>query len=338
MSTKTPKTIKPGRAAMLTDRDLELLRALAFCPLLTAEQVFRLDLPGPDRSSVRTAETRAEHRVDVPPRGFINKERARQQLYRLERKGYLTKHKAGPSHPTMWRLSHEGYKSIVGRQLRLEEVYGIHLPYNDYEPDPTRARHYNTLAEIFVAVQPLLTDLFGELPNWDWWSERRAFHSIERGSQGNLRYMPDAELHIDGIPLIIERQTKDARKTREDIHKKVVDHTNYHTRSQQGRPALRKDQFHILFACDLPRDAEAARQAGDAQGVQLFADTPNVAIQYIYELAHQRAARNASIHETPNQELHQNSEPTPLPSPVNDHRRGEDNLDLDLDHLEEAAF
>ena len=79
MSTKAPKTIKTGRAGMITARDLELMRALAFCPLLTADQVFRLDLPGPDRSTVRTAETRAEHRVDVPPRGFTRtKERARE--------------------------------------------------------------------------------------------------------------------------------------------------------------------------------------------------------------------------------------------------------------------
>ena len=329
MSTKAPKTIKTGRAGMITARDLELMRALAFCPLLTADQVFRLDLPGPDRSTVRAAETRAEHRVDVPPRGYTKKERARKQLYRLENKGYLTKHKSGPGYPTMWRLSYEGYKSIVTRQLRLEDVYGIKLPYNDYEPDPTRAHHYTTLSDIFVAVQPLLTDLFGELPNWDWWSERRAFHSYDRGSHGGGRYMPDAEIHIDGIPLIIERQTKDARKTAEDIHKKVVDHTTYHTRSQHGRPALRKDQFHILFACDLPRDAEAARQAGEAQGVQLFADSPHLAIQYIYELAHQRAALRS-----PNQIAN----PTPLPSPPIDPTHNDRDYNLNMDDLGEAAF
>ncbi len=331
MSMKTPKAIKSGRAAMITERDLELMRALAFCPLLTVDQVFRLDLPGPDRSSVRTAETRAEHRVDVPTRGFINKERARQQLYRLERKGYLTKHKPGPSHPMMWRLSYEGYKSIVDRQLHIEDMHGIKLPYNDYEPDPSRAHHSNTLLDIFVAVQPLLTDLFGKLPNWDWWSERRAFHAVNRGSQGSFKYMPDAELHIDGIPIIIERQTKNAQKTPEDIYKKVVDHTTYHTRSQvHSRPALRKDQFHILFSCDLPRDAEAARQAGEEQGVQLFADSPNVAIQYIYELAHQRAEYRG---------LHKNTEPTPLPPPADEPRdETVPNHDLDLYELGEAAF
>ena len=150
--------------------------------------------------------------------------------------------------------------------------------------------------------------------------------------------MPDAELHIDGIPLIIERQTKDARKTAEDIHKKVIEHATYHTRSQPGRPALRKDQFHILFACDLPRDAEAARQAGEAQGVQLFADAPNLAIQYIYELAHQRAPHYSS-HEISHHELYQSTDPTPLPPPANEaENRNENSQDLNLEDLEEAAF
>lgn len=276
-------TLKTGRAGILTARDLELLRALAFCPLLDARQIFRLKLPGADPESSRGARSRG---IVVPESGFVNEERVRQTLYRLRRKGFLTNHKAAPGRPTVWRLTREGHQSIIKNRLRLEEIHDIEVPYNDYEPDPVRAEHYAAVADIFVRVQPLLTDLFGPLPSWDWVSERRAFESYTQAGEFR-RYMPDAEILMAGYLLIIERQTERARKAPAAIREKVADHANRLT----GGRRLHPEDFGILFACDLDRDARAAEEAGEELGVNVIVGSPTEIVQHVYETAHTLATR-----------------------------------------------
>lgn len=276
-------TLKTGRAGILTTRDLELLRVLAFCPLLDARQIFRLRLPGADPKSSRGARSRG---IAIPESGFVNEERVRQKLYRLKQKGFLTNHKAAPGHPTIWRLTREGHQSIVKNRLRLEEIHDVEVPYNDYEPDPSRAEHYAAVADIFVRVQPLLTDLFGPLPSWDWVSERRAFESYTQAGEFR-RYMPDAEIVMAGYLLVIERQTERARKAPAAIREKVADHKNRLT----GGRRLGYEDFEILFACDLDRDARTAEEAGEELGVNVIAGSPTEIVQHVYETAHTLAAR-----------------------------------------------
>lgn len=163
--------LKTGTTASITARDQEVLRALAFCPLLTAAQIIRLTLPAPSQINLKTPTKR---NFAVPESGFANEHSARQRMYVLKKKGYVAPYKAGFDYPTMWRLTHVGHKNIVHDRLWLEKAYHIEMPFNAYEPDHSRAYHYHAVADIFVAIQPILTELYGPLPAWDWMSERRA--------------------------------------------------------------------------------------------------------------------------------------------------------------------
>lgn len=284
-------SMKTGRAASITARDLEMLRALAFCPMLTELQIMRLDLPGPENVSVKHAR---QKNYSVPERGFASHHSVRRRLYTLATKGYVIPHKASHYHPTMWRLTAEGHKNVVGDRLWLEQTHDIDLPFNDYKPEPLRANHHHSVSDIFVSIQPLLTGLFGTLPCWDWKSERRAYYRYPRGSTSQA-YMPDAEIILgdEQFLISIERQTKDARATSAEIAKKVEDHADCLSVVRQLDP----EEYLILFSCDEPRDAAVALQTGRNLGVPVVAEAQPIAIHHIYELAHKHAKarpRNAT--------------------------------------------
>lgn len=324
--------IKTGREGMITERDLELMRALAFCPLLDARQIMRLDLPAPEYTNLQHLIQEArEHRASLPQRGFDSYERCRQTLYRLAGKGFLIKHKPSPSALTMWRLSPEGHRSVVHDRLWLENRYDIKLPYNNYEPDPTRLRHYKAVCEIFVSIQPLLTNLFGPLPAWEWMAERQAFESFSVGGK-HRTYMPDAELILgdEDIVFVIEHQTRDAKKTDAEIRAKIE---NHHDRLTHDRELL-KDQYQILFSCDEWRDINYAEQAGLTLGASVFAGHPNEVIQHIYERSHKlndASPKKADFTETPHRQTYPQTPTEPVPA-----HQGID--DFDLESFQEAPF
>lgn len=278
--------IASGRAGMITERDLELLRALAFCPLLSVEQVFRLDLPRPGAVSLKSARKRD---LDLPSRGFTTRERARQRLYQLASKGYVKPYKALPEIPTLWSLTAEGHRNVVRTRLALPHYCGLELEYTDYEPDPVRVNHNLEVTEIFVKIQPLLTRLHGPLPAWDWREERRAFASWNVGGRlGQTHtYKPDAEIEFGDLLLILERQTASPHKTAEEIHEKIESHAQY-----LGYTNIPTENARTIFACDNDRDAFAAEQAGDKYGITVHAGTPQQMVSRIYEAAHQQHNSN----------------------------------------------
>jgi hypothetical protein len=320
--------IKTGATASITARDQELLRALAFCPLLTAEQVSRLALPAPSPINLKTPMKR---NFCVPESGFANEHSARQRMYVLKKKGYVAPYKAGFDHPTMWRLTQAGHYSIVHDILWLEKTYGIDLPYNNYEPDHTRTYHYHSVTEVFVAIQPILTELYGPLPAWDWMSERRAFESFTAGGVPTS-YMPDAEIVFgkEDLVMVLELQTRFAQTSSSEIVNKVEQHAErLSVRLSRG-----VKEFQLLFACELPRDAGAASESGRRLGVNVVADSPAVIVQHIRETGHiYHAATNTSARDTSGRIPHDSGpnghRPPPAPNPILGSRR--DDLYFDDD-------
>lgn len=310
---------------MVTERDLELMRALAFCPLLDARQIMKLDLPGAEYTNLSHLMEEEKHdKLRLAQRGFSNYERCRQNLYRLAKKGFLQRYAYSPTQLTMWRLSPEGHKSVVHEQLWLEKTHDIELPYNDYQPDPTRAHHQKAVCDLFVAIQPRLTALYGPLPAWDWMNERRAFASYSVGHD-KRRYMPDAEIALgdEDFVFVLEHQTRFARKTDKEIQQKIERH---HDRLTGSRRLLREDQFQVLFSCDEQRDIDYAHQAGLALGVDVVAAYPQVIAQHIREMASAHSKRTAS----PNHPTQAFTATKPQPR--------EDGLDLDLETVTEIPF
>ena len=331
--------IKSGKSGQITPRDIELMRALAFCPLLNARQIMKLDLPGPEYTNyAHLISMERENKLSLAERGFSNYERCRKSLYRLAKKGFLSRYTTTNSGLTMWLLTQEGYRDVVHDRLWLESTHGIFLPYNDYKPDPSRVDHYTAVCDLFVGLQPALNRYYGPMPIWDWVSERRAFASYSIG-KNEYRYMPDAEVILgdEDIVYVIERQTRNARKTEADIRLKIEQH---HNRLTGGSRSLPEDQFQILFACDERRDVDYAMKAARSLGLGhlVVADEPWIIVQYIRE--------SASIH---SKYMEQVSAPTPDREPVGSSGiRAEDQTtkssqtgdldDFDLDQFEEVPF
>lgn len=335
---------KTGRPGTLTPRDIELMRALAFCPLLNARQIMKLDLPGPEYTNLsHLMEQERQNKLRLATRGFSSYERCRKSLYRLAKKGFLARYANSASELTMWSLTPEGHKDVVHNRLWLEKTYNIDLPYNDYRPDPTRVRHHEAVGDLFVALQPRLTDLYGELPSWDWMSERRAFETYRVGGEPR-RYMPDAELVLgeEDFVFVIERQTRYARKAEADIKHKIERHHERLT----GNRRRTEDDFQIIFSCDEQRDIDYALRTAEALGLAriVVADFPEVIAQHIREVASDRS-RAPGKHKT--YTTGQFAEQTNGPAHLNGHpttdwqtHGGNDNghLDIDPDQFEEVPF
>ena len=270
------------RKDILTARDTELMRLLAFCPLQTTDQVVRLSLPAPDAVSSRGPAKRGYH---IPERGFANYDTARRRLYKLQKRGYLTNYQPTVNHPMMWKLTPRGHTTIVHNILWLERRHDIELPYSDYVPDPVRAEHYYAATEIFVGIQPALTRLCGEPPAWDWRDERRAFDSWTVGIRDNkkLRYQPDAEIEVGGYTMILERQTERAAKRYEEIEKKIESHAKYIKSNDELTPEIAE----TLLVYDLERDARYAEKAAREVGIRVVALTPKEAIAHVIYVAQQ---------------------------------------------------
>lgn len=317
---------------MITERDLELLRTLAFCPLLDARQIMKLDLPGPEYTNLsHLMEEERHNKLRLADRGFANYERCRQNLYRLVKKGFLQRYTYSPTQLTMWGLSPEGHPNIVHDRLWLEKTHDLELPHNGYQPDPSRALHHKAVCDIFVAIQPRLTALYGPLPAWEWMSERRAFDPYFVGTD-RRRYMPDAEIVLgdEDIVFVLEHQTRFARKTDAEIHKKIERHHERLT----GNRGLGEDEFQVLFSCDEPRDMDYAHQAGRDLGVDVVAGYPQVIVQHIREVASAHSKRTA----LPNHSYEAATETSRTAASTHPPQSPQTDLDLDLENLTEIPF
>ena len=124
-----------------------------------------------------------------------------------------------------------------------------------------------------------LDDILGPYPNWEWRNEARAHRALRAGNE-KTEYRPDAEVRFAGDVFMVERETKRSRPTEEGIFRKVA------ARKEYIEHVLEKpDETTILFACDIPRDAQYADRAASRLDVDLVSGNPQQIVRYLLDRA-----------------------------------------------------
>lgn len=182
--------------------------------------------------------------------------RAKSRLHDLANKGYLdyiTFEKAN----NVWYLT----KAAFVR----EAEHAASDETKQFTPPKERTAHYIKTNDVYVATAPLLTAELGSWPEWEWVSEIRARVGYESAGRDRA-YRPDAEFRFRGHTFIIERQTAEARASREIIFSRMADYEDYLTNVTST-----KNTTQILWACDTNRDMEYANDAGTKYGLATVA-------------------------------------------------------------------
>lgn len=237
--------ILDGKEGTLTFRDDEIFTDLFLARYLTAPQIAWLH--------------------------FGSQSRARARLSGLRAKGWTTSIKAGDL-PAAWTLTREGFTAYAD-QFRTGEQYA------SKQLGPRRLEHYLNTNDLYVAVKPVLEQLLGPYPAWEWRNEARAFRPKTHSGR-NTAHQPDAEVRFGGLVFVVERQTRRARKGPRPIYEKVAAHKTYINYDLED-----PGSGEILFICDEPRDATLAERAGDQLGVSVFAGNTRQAAAHLDDAA-----------------------------------------------------
>lgn len=230
-------SILHGRAGMLAPRDHEIFLDLFLCRYLTTQQIAQMY--------------------------FGSRSAARCRLYKLQQKGWITSSLflKPPRHKiAYWRLTKDGF-DVMADEL------GTRERWTPKQLKPSRIEHHLDTSDLYVAVKPLLDHHAGPHPAWQWLHEARAFKQYEQANR-QTTYRPDAEIHWNNCLFIIERQTNRKNAAFREIDEKVKNHkVHIDYDLKEGTLA------GVVFACDHPRDVEAARIAGQKYHVNITVGT-----------------------------------------------------------------
>lgn len=214
-------TIPNGRKGMTTKRDEDILTYLYIVGCLSTIQIHTLEFGSHGRANSRLHDLANKRYLD-----FIPFEKGN----------------------NVWFLTKQAF--------RREAKHADSAETRPFSPPKERLAHYVKINDLYVALVYKLSGILGPPPEWQWYSEERARVGYER--QGRDRaYRPDAELRFRGQTFVIERQTKEARASREVIYSRMADYDDYITNVTGA-----KDSTHLLWACDTERDMGYAREAG----------------------------------------------------------------------------
>lgn len=248
-----------GKEGMLTKRDKAILTDLYFTRILSTEQIARLYFPS-----------------------YIS---AKKRLYELRRLKGVVEPMTPESGRTLWTLT----KPAFWREA--EFVY----PDDRYRsfPEERYIPHMLDANDIYVGIRHEFDRLLGEYPAWQWADEARMV--LENNAKGNAsrgsskKNQPDAVLTFDVNHYFIERQTHRARKTKEELDKKVDGYRRYFSRL--GEP---EGEREVIFACDVQRDMENVLESAEKHDVDLSAGTVEDVTGYLIKQAKKAKSARAS--------------------------------------------
>ncbi len=238
--------LRTGKAGATTPRDEQVFEDLFWARFLSTSQIAELRFPSLESARVR--------------------------LYILMRKGWVV-NKIQPPNEILWRLTREGFERVRASLDRDKET----------TPDffsGQKLLHYVESNDLYVQAVPRLERLLGGYPAWEWINEGRAYRRYELGGR-RLAHQPDAEIRMPGHLFFLERQTKRARYSSNNIREKVAAYGLYLDR------VLRPEEIRveILFAADLERERRAAVEAGDEYGVRVVASSVRGIVSHLESVA-----------------------------------------------------
>lgn len=248
-----------GKEGQLTKRDEAVLNDLYFTRMLSTEQIALLYF-----SCYATAKRRLYDLAGI--KGVVEPMTPETRL-------------------TVWTLT----KPAFTREAEFVN------PDDRYRGFPARKfiRHMLDTNDLYVGLRKDLDRLIGEGPAWQWTDETRLWW--QRNSKGNAaqkktnKNQPDAELTFAGNRYFIERQTKRAKASAEELDEKVDGYRRYF-----GRMREPEGEREVIFACDVQRDMESVVTAAEKYNVQLTAGTVEDITDYLIQQAKEATSAKVS--------------------------------------------
>lgn len=276
---------KRHRSFTPTDRDVRLCQD-AYCMRLFSTEQIAARFCAETESVYFPAINRAE--ADPLKQGgrrpvlsrMPSREAAGERLKILRRNGFFVSRehrKPGGQKTNVWMLSKSEFRAQA-------EYRGVDPEERCPGWPSGRVQHLLDTNDVYVKIagdlDAALGPNHGRSPAWQWLDERHAYDRYTPSWETRPKiHQPDAEVLFCGRLFVIERQTERARETEEEMRKKVFRHK---VRAEHPGDAT---HLSVVFACDVERDANYARQAADDAGLELFAGTVDEAADHIVDWA-----------------------------------------------------
>lgn len=240
----------------LTERDESILTDLYFCRILSTQQ--------------------------IAYRYFNTEATAKRKLHRLKDEKGVVIPRTAKKGLTVWMLNKKAFEREIEILRREGESY------REW-PKHRAIPHLVDTNDIYMEIAEEMSRFLGEPPEgWDWRNEAQAWTRYNHGGESGRVHQPDAEVHFADSIYFLERQTRRARKTAEQIEEKLEGHRRYIRRLRsQGNDS----EIEILFACDEERDMDYALQAAEKLGLGMTAGETEQIAEHLIEKA--KAARPA---------------------------------------------